>query len=74
MRLLFAMEKQNKAMALPGRKMVKKRKIILSGMMVGPITEDMWGDDWKHFKKHRSEQIRKRSLSKTRKSPIKKTQ
>lgn len=43
MRMLDAMESQIKKHALPGRKVVKKkRKILLSGLMVGPIKPEAW--------------------------------
>ena len=43
MRMSDAMEKPPKSMGLPKRRMAKKKKkIILSGMMVGPIDPKCW--------------------------------
>lgn len=33
----------------------KKKKIVLTGLMVGPITEEQMGDDWQDFKRRRNQ-------------------
>ena len=42
MRLSPPVEKQNASLALPRKKMVKKTKPILYGLMVGPIDPKCW--------------------------------
>jgi len=41
-RVLSSVEKQTPSVELPGRKVVKKKKRILSGLMVGPINPKCW--------------------------------